>query len=248
LRHRLSSCVLNYQQLKQLAKIELNKILSSVDQPDTSPQTPIDALYSLPASSSHSMQSLHNSGNELDKKSEPDAPSILLEDEEDTSIWDASLNLPLANILGKPSALLSSRCPICFGREKPVLQNSRCVSSFFRCLSDHGSERMPLFVWTRASPKSGASQKVRMRHSSRIHPISCLTRKSWRWKRKWKGFERVLPATRNPYPLPILFWTTVSARLPRRNHQRPRRRRHSLTTRDLWPSSAVTTVCSSWQT
>jgi hypothetical protein len=73
------------------------------------------------------MQSLHGSDNEEAEKNEPDPLSIPLQDEEDTSIQDDLLNLPLANILGSPSALLCSRCPVCFGREKPVLQHSRCV-------------------------------------------------------------------------------------------------------------------------
>jgi hypothetical protein len=85
------------------------------------------------------MQSLHDSEpsmkSELDltstqmeddpaNKSEPDLPSVLLEDEKESSTKN---DLP-PDVRGRPSALLSSRCPICFGGDRPVLKHSRCVS------------------------------------------------------------------------------------------------------------------------
>jgi hypothetical protein len=75
------------------------------------------------AKRSDSVLSLTQMADEPAEGNEPDLLSIKLEDDKESS---PQID-PLAGILGRPSALLSGRCPICFGREKPALNHSRCV-------------------------------------------------------------------------------------------------------------------------
>lgn len=74
------------------------------------------------------MQSLHDSNDELPRKDEPDQHQIQpVQDDEDVPLPNEVLAMPLADLLGKPSALLANRCPVCFGGMKPVFKHSQYV-------------------------------------------------------------------------------------------------------------------------
>jgi hypothetical protein len=122
----LSSCVIYYEQLKQLADIHLQEVLSgSFHTPgsgDATPEMDVTRLYSLPPSSSASLPDsiAHTS----DKEESPEIP-VDPDSVHGTSDAGSTSNMQYANAL--PTPLIRARCPVCFGGPKPDFKLSRQV-------------------------------------------------------------------------------------------------------------------------
>jgi hypothetical protein len=122
----LSSCVIYYEQLKQLADIHLQEVLSgsfhTLESSDATPAMDITRLYSLPPSSSASAPD--SIAHTPDKE---DPPQIPLDPDPaiGTSNVGSTSNMQYTNAL--PTPLIRARCPVCFGGPKPDFKLSRQV-------------------------------------------------------------------------------------------------------------------------
>jgi hypothetical protein len=118
--------VIYYEQLKQLADIHLQEVLSgSFHAPESGDATPamdITRLYSLPPSSSASLPA--SIAHTPDKEESPEIP-VDPDSATDTSDAGSTSNMQYTNAL--PTPLIRARCPVCFGGPKPDFKLSRQV-------------------------------------------------------------------------------------------------------------------------
>jgi hypothetical protein len=133
LRHRLSNCLIYYQQLRQLADIRIYRLVPQISGnrrlSTDPPSSPFDMknLYALDPSSTESLA--NGLGFSRDEDVESDSIKRKETDTEDApedvaSIHDTDVD-SFVDKPSNPSTLLAARCPLCYGGPKSDLRFSR---------------------------------------------------------------------------------------------------------------------------